>query len=54
MALEEIRGVLDAPGFDVRRALREHLERLKRRREETDAMIASVRKTIDHIEKGLL
>lgn len=52
MALEEIRGVLDAPDFDVRRALHEHLERLKQRREETDAMIASVRKTIDHIEKG--
>ena len=53
MALEEIRRVLDAPGFDVRDALHEHLERLERRRDETDAMIASVRKTIDHLERGV-
>ncbi|MCB6585216.1 MerR family transcriptional regulator, partial [Streptococcus gordonii] len=33
MALEEIRRVLDAPGFDVRDALHEHLERLERRRD---------------------
>lgn len=53
MALEEIRRVLDAPDFDVRHALHEHLERLERRRDETDAMIASVRKTIDHLERGV-
>lgn len=35
MALEEIRRVLDAPDFDVRDALHEHLERLERRREPT-------------------
>ncbi len=50
--LEEIRKLLDAPGFDREAALREHLTRLRERRREVDALIRAVQNTLHTIEGG--
>lgn len=52
LPLEEIRRLLDAPGFDHTAALREHLDRLRERRREVDALIRAVQDTLDTIEGG--
>lgn len=52
LPLEEIRSLLDAPGFDRGTALREHLERLRERRREVDALIRAVQNTLKTIEGG--
>ena len=46
LPLEEIRQLLDAPDFDRAAALREHLDRLRRRRREMDALIRTVQSTL--------
>ena len=52
LPLEEIRQVLDAPGFDRRAALRGHLSRLLERKREVEDLIAAVRSTLEEIEGG--
>ncbi len=44
--LEDIKELVDIPGFDTVTALRGHLERLTERRERLDALIANVKKSI--------
>ena len=52
LPLEEIKKLLDAPGFDREAALREHLQRLRERRREVDALIRTVQSTLSEIEGG--
>ena len=52
LPLEEIKNLLDAPGFDREYALREHLDRLRERRREVDALIRAVQNTLSAIEGG--
>lgn len=52
LPLEEIRSLLDAPGFDREAALREHLQRLQERRREVDALIRTVQITLNDLEGG--
>lgn len=52
LPLEEIGNLLDAPGFDRESALREHLERLRERRREVDALIRAVQNTLSAIKGG--
>lgn len=52
MALADIKALLDDESFDVRAALREHIERLAARLERTEAMMRSVQRTLDALEKG--
>lgn len=47
LPLEEIRRILDAPGFDRTAALRAHRERLVARIEETRALVATLDRLID-------
>lgn len=54
LPLEEIRDLLDAPGFDREAALRAHLTRLLERRREVDALICAVRNTLSEIEGGTI
>ena len=54
LPLEEIKRLLDAPGFDREAALREHLGRLRERRREVDALIRAVEHTLDTIEGGTM
>ena len=44
--LEEIRRILKDPGFNGEEAMRNHLERLKGRREQLDILIATVDRTL--------
>lgn len=53
MPLEEIKNLLDAPGFHREAALREHLQRLRERRREVDALIRTVQNTLSEIEGGI-
>ena len=53
LPLEEIKNLLDAPGFDREAALREHLTRLQERRREVDALIRAVQNTLHTIEGGI-
>lgn len=46
MPLDEIRRLLDAPGFNREKALEEHLAALVAKRERMDILIANVRQTI--------
>lgn len=46
VGLDEIKGILDAPAFDVTYALREHREILMDRRAQLDQLIANVDKTL--------
>ena len=50
--LAHIKHILDSPGFDAAKALREHLLELMRKRSELNALIATVEQTIAHLEKG--
>lgn len=50
--LEEIRHILDAPGFDRAGALRGHLERLLERRREVEELIHMVCRTLEDMEGG--
>ena len=52
LPLEEIKNLLDAPGFDREAALREHLGRLLERRREVDALIRAVRHALSETEGG--
>ena len=52
LPLEEIKKLLDAPGFDREAALREHLQRLRERRREVDALIHAVQATLHTIKGG--
>ena len=50
--LADIGRILDSPAFDAQTALHAHLAELVSRRDELDALIATVEQTIDHLEKG--
>ena len=52
VALADIKALLDDPAFDARAALHEHLERLARRIEQTEAMMRSVERAIASLERG--
>lgn len=54
LPLEEIKNLLDAPGFDREAALRKHLTRLQERRREVDALIHAVQNTLRTIEGGTI
>lgn len=54
LPLEEIKNLLDAPGFDREAALREHLTRLRERRREVDALIRAVQNTLRNMEGGTI
>ena len=54
LPLEEIKSLLDEPGFDRELALREHLDRLRERRREVDALICAVQNTLNAIEGGII
>ena len=51
--LEDIKAILDAPGFDRRMALNGHLKGLLQRRAELDALINTVRLSIKNIEGAI-
>lgn len=51
LELSEIRSILDDPGFNRQAALQSHLSALNKRREQLDALILTVTKTIES-EKG--
>lgn len=53
LPLEEVRQILDAPGFDREGALREHLARLLERQRETEQLIRTVRNTLQEIKGGI-
>jgi DNA-binding transcriptional MerR regulator len=48
--LESIKKILNAPTFNRAAALREHREKLLKKREQLDELIVNVEKTIAHIE----
>ncbi|MBE6480095.1 MAG: MerR family transcriptional regulator [Atopobiaceae bacterium] len=50
MPLGDIRDLLGAPGYDARSALEGHLVALEDQRRELDALIMTVRRTIDSLE----
>ena len=50
LPLEEIRGLLDAPGLDQAGVLRGHLDRLLDRRRQVEELIHMVRRTLDNLE----
>lgn len=50
LALEEIRTILESPDFDSRAVLREHRERLVRRLRETEALVATIDRTLSTLE----
>lgn len=51
LSLEEIRVILDSPGFDRKAALQSHLKGLREKRERLDRLIAAVERTLLN-EKG--
>lgn len=52
-ALEEIKEIIDRPGFDRSAALRKHRQLLVERRERLTALIASVDRTLTAMERGV-
>lgn len=52
LELEAVREILDAPGFDRAAALQSHLAELEARRQRLDALILTVKKTIDEAKGG--
>lgn len=50
LRLEEIRAILDAPGFDVLQALRTHREAIRERRGRMNLLIRTIDRTIAHLE----
>ncbi|NKB89329.1 MAG: MerR family transcriptional regulator [Acidobacteria bacterium] len=50
LALEEIRTTIEAEDFDARAALRAHRERLKSRLRETEALVATIDRTLRTME----
>jgi DNA-binding transcriptional MerR regulator len=51
-SLQEVKEILDSPGFDRRRALKAHRELLLEKRERMDRMLETVDRTIESIEGG--
>ena len=52
LPLEAIGGLLDAPGFDRAAVLRERLRQLQSQRQQVEAMICTVRRTLSMLEGG--
>ncbi len=52
LPLEDIRQILDSPGFDQAGALRQHLERLQAQRRRVEELIRTVSRTLDALEGG--
>ncbi len=53
VALDEIKAILDAPGFDKAKALQSHLTALLQKRDRLEALILTVGKTIDTMKGGV-
>ncbi len=53
MPLDDIRAIVQAPGFDIRRALDAHKQALLQRRALLDALIQNVNHTIDSMEGAI-
>ncbi len=51
--LEEIRELVHAPGFDALEALRAHKQALLSRRDQLDALLGNLTRTITHLEGGI-
>jgi DNA-binding transcriptional MerR regulator len=52
LALEEIRAILDQPGYDLGEALLQHRTALLERRQRLDRLIASIDKQLADMERG--
>ncbi len=52
-SLEDIKEILDSPGFDRKQALQTHRRLLVERRDRVQAMIRSVDRTLDAMERGM-
>ena len=50
LALDEIRAILESPDFDSRAVLREHRQRLVQRLSETEALVATIDRTLSSLE----
>ncbi len=50
--LQEIKNILDSPGFDRKKALESHKELLLKKRERLEEIIRTVEKTINFIKEG--
>ncbi len=53
VSLESVKIMVTAPTFDGLKALQEHHEKLLEKREQLDALIANVEKTIANAERGI-
>lgn len=51
-SLQEIKTILDSPGFDKKQALKSHKELLLEKKKRLEKIIKSVERTIDSIEGG--
>lgn len=52
--LEEIKAILNAPGFDKEKALQNHLTTLRQKKEQLEKLIINVCKTIDTMKGGVI
>ncbi len=52
LALEEIKTILDNPGFNPEKSLEDHLLALQNKREQIDALIKNVKMTIKAMKEG--
>jgi DNA-binding transcriptional MerR regulator len=51
LPLEEIKGILDRPGFDLAHALRDHRELIARKRKRLDSLLTTIDQTIAKLTK---
>lgn len=54
VSLEEIAGILEKPEFDSLAALKSHREQLRQKRDQIEALIQTVEKTIASKERGII
>jgi DNA-binding transcriptional MerR regulator len=54
VSLDEIKKILNSPGFDKKKALADHHARLLDKRDQLDLLIANVKKTIDESEGRMM
>lgn len=52
-SLQEIKNILDTPGFDKRKALYTQKELLIEKRKRIERLIITVEKTLESVEKGI-
>lgn len=54
VTLDEIKAILDAPGFDKKKALQSHLTELMQKKDRLEMLILNVGKTIDSMKGGII